>query len=61
MHLNATSTSNTEFIQIISEDMENVEEWGVTVIGADCHIPSGVVIAPKEMIDAETYNKEAGK
>ena len=24
MHLNATSTSNTEFIQIISEDMENV-------------------------------------
>lgn len=43
------------------EDMENVEEWGVTVIGADCHIPSGVVIAPKEMIDAETYNKEAGK
>ena len=43
------------------EDMENVEEWGVTVIGADCNIPSGVVIAPKEMIDAETYNKEAGK
>ena len=24
MHLNATSTSNTELIQIISEDMENV-------------------------------------
>ncbi|MCI9575076.1 MAG: glucose-1-phosphate adenylyltransferase [Clostridiales bacterium] len=43
------------------EDMDNVDEWGVTVIGADCKIPPGVVIAPKEMIDAETYNKEAGK
>lgn len=43
------------------EDMDNVDEWGVTVIGADCKIPPGVVIAPKEMIDAETYNKEADK
>lgn len=43
------------------EDMQDLENWGVAVVGANCVIPAGATIAPKEMIDAETYNKEAGK
>ncbi len=43
------------------EDMEDLNNWGVAVVGANCVIPAGAVINPKEMIDAETYHKEAGK
>lgn len=43
------------------EDMEDLNTWGVAVVGAQCVVPDGAVIEPKEMIDAETYNKEAGK
>ncbi len=30
--------------------MENVDEWGVSVVGAGVKIGRGVVVAPKEMI-----------
>lgn len=43
------------------EDMDDLNTWGVSVVGANCVVPAGAVVAPKEMIDAETYNKEAGK
>lgn len=32
------------------EDMENVDEWGVSVVGAGVKIGKGAVVAPKEMI-----------
>ena len=35
------------------EDMEKREDWGVAVVGPDCKIPEGAVVAPKEMIEAE--------
>ncbi len=41
------------------EEVEDLDNWGVAVIGQDCIIKPGVTIAPKEMIDAETNNKEA--
>lgn len=41
------------------EEVEDLDNWGVAVVGQDCIIKPGVTIAPKEMIDAETNNKEA--
>lgn len=41
------------------EEVEDLDSWGVAVVGQDCIIKPGVTIAPKEMIDAETNNKEA--
>lgn len=41
------------------EEVEDLDNWGVSVVGQDCIIKPGVTIAPKEMIDAETNNKEA--
>ena len=41
------------------EEVEDLDNWGVAVVGQDCIIKPGVTIAPKEMIDAETHNKEA--
>ncbi len=32
------------------EDMENVDEWGVAVVGAGITVGKGAVVAPKEMI-----------
>lgn len=35
------------------EDMENRDDWGVAVVGPDCKLSEGTVVAPKEMIDKE--------
>lgn len=35
------------------EDMENRGDWGVAVVGPDCKLSEGTVVAPKEMIDKE--------
>lgn len=35
------------------EDMENRDDWGVAVVGPDCKLSDGTVVAPKEMIDKE--------
>ena len=43
------------------EDIANKGEWGVAVVGNGCTIPPGAVIAPKAMIDSETFTEEAGK
>ncbi len=33
--------------------MENRDDWGVAVVGPDCKLSEGTVVAPKEMIDKE--------
>ena len=33
------------------EDMENLDDWGVAVLGSDIEIGKGAVVAPKEMIE----------
>ncbi len=33
------------------EDMENLEDWGVAVLGSDIEVGKGAVVAPKEMIE----------
>ena len=43
------------------EDILNKDEWGVTVVGNGCAIPPDAVVAPKAMIDSETFMEEAGK
>ena len=35
------------------EEMENLEDWGVAVVGPGCEIPEGGVVAPKAMIDTD--------
>ncbi len=37
----------------------DLDSWGIAVIGEDCVIKPGQVIKPKQMVDAETNNKEA--
>lgn len=39
------------------EDMENLDDWGVAVIGPDCTLAPGSVVPPKAMIDAEEVEK----
>ncbi|MCI1966248.1 MAG: glucose-1-phosphate adenylyltransferase [Oscillospiraceae bacterium] len=43
------------------EDIVNKDEWGVAVVGNGCNIPPNTVIAPKAVIDHETFTQEAGK
>lgn len=43
------------------EDIVNKEEWGVAVVGNGCAIPPGSVVAPKSMIDSESFAQEAVK
>ena len=33
------------------EDMENLDDWGVAVLGSDIEIGKGAVVAPKEMVE----------
>ena len=40
------------------ESMENIEDWGVSVIGSDVTIGKGAVIGPKEMIDENVGGAE---
>ena len=35
------------------EEMENLEDWGVAVVGPGCTIPEGGSVAPKAMIDTD--------
>ena len=35
------------------EDMENIEDWGVAVVGDGVTVSSNAVVAPKEMIDKD--------
>ncbi len=35
------------------EDMEDISNWGVAVVGPDCTVEAGQVIEPKAMLDAE--------
>lgn len=35
------------------EDMENLEEWGVAVVGAGVTVGEGASVAPKAMVDAD--------
>ena len=39
------------------EDMENKDDWGVSVIGPGCKLPAGSTVPPKAMIDAEEVAK----
>ena len=32
------------------EDMENLEDWGVAVVGAGVNVGEGAKVAPKEMV-----------
>ena len=41
------------------EEIENKDEWGVTVIGDNCSIAPGKTVPPKAMIDADTLAAEA--
>ncbi|MFU0832832.1 MAG: Glucose-1-phosphate adenylyltransferase [Oscillospiraceae bacterium] len=43
------------------EDIENKEEWGVTVVGNGCTVSYKAVIPPKAMIDSEIKQGEAVK
>ena len=43
------------------EDIENKDEWGVAVVGADCTIAPGAVVAPKAMIEEGTTYEEGTK
>ncbi len=40
------------------EDIENRDEWGVAVVGANVNVGKGAAVKPKEMIDADRV-KEA--
>ncbi|MFI3206677.1 MAG: glucose-1-phosphate adenylyltransferase [Clostridia bacterium] len=35
------------------ENMENLDDWGVAVVGPGCKIKEGTIVAPKVMVDAE--------
>ncbi|QAT49198.1 glucose-1-phosphate adenylyltransferase [Caproiciproducens sp. NJN-50] len=48
-------------IGVRPEDIVDKDEWGVAVVGNGCAIPPGAVIAPKAMVDPETFTEEAGK
>lgn len=39
------------------ESMENLDDWGVAVVGPGCRIAAGEKVAPKAMIDAEDVEK----
>lgn len=39
------------------ESMENLDDWGVAVVGPGCRIAAGEKVAPKAMIDAEDTEK----
>ena len=39
------------------EDMENLDEWGVAVVGSDSVLDAGSVVKPKEMLDSKTMGK----
>ena len=43
------------------EDIDNKEEWGVAVVGADCTIAPGAVVPPKAMIEEGTTYEEGTK
>ena len=38
--------------------MENKDEWGVAVVGPNCVIEPGTVVAPKAMVAAQTKPAE---
>ncbi len=35
------------------EKMENLEEWGVAVVGSNCNLAENTIVPPKTMIDSE--------
>lgn len=35
------------------ENMENMDDWGVAVVGPGCNLAPGTVVPPKAMLDAE--------
>ena len=43
------------------EEIENKEEWGVTVVGAGCTVAPGAVVPPKAMIEEGTVYEEGAK
>ena len=47
------------------EDVENKDEWGIAVVGADCTVCEEAVVPPKMMVEAgtvyENEKKEAAK
>ena len=40
------------------EDMENVEDWGVAVVGAGIKIGKGAVVAPKMMVEEDMKGED---
>ena len=40
------------------EDMENLDEWGVSVVGAGVKVGKGAVVAPKAMIGEDVKGAE---
>ena len=43
------------------EEMDNKDEWGVAVVGANCTIAPGAVVPPKAMIEEGTTYEEGTK
>ncbi|MEG1427597.1 MAG: glucose-1-phosphate adenylyltransferase [Oscillospiraceae bacterium] len=39
------------------EDMKDLKDWGVAVVGPGCRIAEGQIVPPKAMIDAEEVQK----
>ena len=40
------------------ENMENVDDWGVAVVGSGVHIGKGAKVAPKAMVDSDIGGAE---
>ena len=40
------------------EDMENLEQWGLTVVGGGYIVAPNTVIPPKTMLDADDQKEE---
>ena len=40
------------------EDMENLEQWGLTVVGGNYIVAPNTVIPPKTMLDADDQKEE---
>ena len=40
------------------ESMDNIDDWGVAVVGNGVHIGKGAVVKPKEMVDKDRGGNE---